>query len=111
MRIKINGLDVWGSTEDGCEVNDVLGSHGTIEVSDDAADIEIINALIESGILYPGTYELDDFGDGFFGNITDPKDGRPIVQYKAECEHKVIRLTGKFETEVLDCPCGFKIPF
>lgn len=30
---------------------------------------------------------------------------------KIKCKHDEIKLTGKFETENLECSCGFKIPF
>lgn len=31
--------------------------------------------------------------------------------YSVDCDHSEIQLTGKFQTEVLECSCGFKIPF
>lgn len=30
---------------------------------------------------------------------------------KANCDHAELKMTGKFESENLNCSCGFKIPF
>lgn len=31
--------------------------------------------------------------------------------FSTKCEHDEIKITGKAETEVLKCSCGFEIPF
>jgi hypothetical protein len=33
------------------------------------------------------------------------------VTRRPKCRHEAIRLTGNFESENLDCLCGFSIPF
>jgi len=82
--LKINGLDVWGNSDDGYEINDVLGSHGVIEVNENADDAEIITALVDQGIIYAGGYALDHMGDdNIYCNLIDPEDDRPILQIEA----------------------------
>ena len=81
IKIQCHGLDVWGNEADGFEINDVLGCHGSITVDADASDEAIIQALIDADIIYPGKYEIDEFGDeDFFGNLVDPENSRPILQ-------------------------------
>jgi hypothetical protein len=84
VKILINGLDVWGNADDGFEINDVLGSHGSIEVPDDADDKAIIQALVDADIIYKSEfYELDDMsGINLFANLCDSRDGRPILQLR-----------------------------
>lgn len=40
----VHDLDVWGNDEDGYTVNNVLPSLGTIELADDATDLQIVYA-------------------------------------------------------------------
>lgn len=81
MKLEIRGLDVWGNADDGYEVNDRYGVQATIDVPKDATDAQLIQALIDADIIYPGAYAFDDFsGDRLHGNVIDPKDGRPIVE-------------------------------
>ena len=84
MKIQVNGLDVWGNEFDGFEINDVLGSHGTVDVRS-CDSFEVISALILNDIIYPGKYEIDDFGENethYFANLVDCETGKPLLQLK-----------------------------
>lgn len=83
MRIQVHGLDVWGNETDGYEINDVYGVQAVIEVPDNADNAEILKALVNQDVLYPGEYEFDEFGDTkVYGNVRDPKTNRPIVELR-----------------------------
>lgn len=83
MKIEIRRLDVWGNADDGYEINDVYGVQATIEVSDNATDAEILKALVDQDVLYPGEYSFDDMSDdGVYGNVCDAKTDRPIVELR-----------------------------
>lgn len=85
MIIQIRGLDVWGNETDGFEVNDVYGVQAEIEIDADCTNKQLIQALIDNDVLYPGNYEFDDFGahPEIHGNIQLPN-GKPIIEVRTK---------------------------
>lgn len=85
---------------------------------------QIDNGKVWPSVLIDAPYDCqDDALDALRSGVThncvccplDPKDCKynqtsDVIKLN-DCKHSNIRLTGKFETEVLACPCGFKIPF
>lgn len=83
MRFKVCSLDVWGNAEDGYWVNDMFAC-GSIEVDKPDTDMEIRNALINSGYLNAGfDVEIDSDGNGII-YINYLEDGKPLLQLMAE---------------------------
>lgn len=78
---KLYSYDVWGNAEDGYEVNDVIGPHETVELSEEdlKTDKSLHKALLREGIFKKsykyGSFEYD--GDEDIIYIERSKDGYP----------------------------------
>ena len=98
MRLQVNALVVRRDADKGYHVHSVGGSYGTVGCPNNPSDREIIQALIDGGILLvryhsdgedmtmSGGYEFDDmscYDDGLvLGNILSTYDGKPICQVR-----------------------------
>ena len=89
MIYSVHGLDVWEADGDGFEINDVLPSQGTIEVSlDSNRDAEeIIQALIDADYLHPVKLGIPDFyeireydSNDSSINVVNGATGKPLLQ-------------------------------
>jgi len=82
IKIQVNGLNVLGNKNEGFEINDILSSHGVISVAS-TNDFDVILALLENDIIFPGQYEIDFFGDKeYFANLIDKTTGKPFLQLR-----------------------------
>lgn len=63
----VHTYDVWGNAKDGYDVNDVYPSCGTVELSDDCTDADIIRACKSIGAIRRN-FHIDSFRiDGEIG--------------------------------------------
>jgi len=72
--------DVWGNAEDGYEVND-RNDQGEVELSDEPTDQQILDALIDMGILKSGTQlsDLEIGGDDVSITVDAAEDDFPLA--------------------------------
>ena len=76
----VYSLDVWGNAADGFEVND-RSRAGTITISDDATDADIIGALVDADFLVANhRCGIDDDGDDRYMGVSIRSSGRPVFQ-------------------------------
>jgi hypothetical protein len=85
IKLEVRGLDVWGNSEDGYEVNDILGTITEIECkkSDIDTDEKLIKLLKDEDVLNSAKrlFFVDDMSDEkIFCNVLY-KD-RPIIQVR-----------------------------
>lgn len=79
MEFSIYELDVWGNSEDGYEVNDVIATDTIIDVDDIDNNNEIIDALRAEGYNIPKvTIDGDEFG--LF--IDREEDAKPLLELR-----------------------------
>lgn len=66
-----------------------------------------------SAITDEGFKTLAEGQSVVFDLIDGPKgfQATNVQRIDAACTHPAISLSGKSETEVLDCPCGYSLPF
>lgn len=82
----VHGLDVWGNEEEGFQVNDVYPSRGTVEISDDANDQEVVRALKSEGFIDRNirfkSAEVDWTERGYEIYINEARSGRPVYELR-----------------------------
>ncbi len=83
----IHSLDVWGNETDGFQVNDIYPSSGTVQISDQATDREILEALKDEGHIRRGVLPSQvriDGEPGFSLWVEDARNGRPELELRAK---------------------------
>ena len=83
---EVHGLDVWGNTRDGFDVNDVYPSRGTVALYDDSTDAEIVQALkrehfIDQRIRFKSV--TIDGEIGYVLSISEARTGKPVYELRA----------------------------
>lgn len=80
-KLELHTYDTWGNAEDGYDVNDICKS-GTVEVSDDANQADVIAAFIESGDIgankVAGLVFDDLCQNSLWIEIESKEDGKPL---------------------------------
>ena len=85
MLYEVCSLDVWGNAEEGYDVKDVY-KIGVVELDEDMADSEILQACVDQGFLDDCAVELGEVetSDGAFITISVKSDGKPVLNLYLE---------------------------